>query len=481
MDFSERVTPKLRRLLERERRAAGQERAAQGHEVCSPEPEAQMESSIREDNQASTCMEMVVWSGDGLGQAGASATDVPRLSTTSSAASPAASFRTSPASIPSSSSETATAAKSCAPQARSSWKPPGCLRQSLWKRPIKPVKKSRAPAPRPPAPVTVDPCPTCASIAEEKDSLHHHQQALHLKTIKVESLASKCAREMKAFEAYKEEELKRLSELKEAFKLKKKRDALAQTAEARTSSQHTDLARMRIKVEEVEAALATQRLKSKTDKDKYAAEIQRYREEIHALKDDVRELHAALAGASKARTGAMATGGTNTDSRLAKRSSDIGTPSTPGDCGTHVTGVRADYGDNGGYGDFAESRKRERKEGTVRVHENNTVETRWDDGAVQYVYENGDVRQSYVHGIVEYLYADIECWNTCYPDGDHVYYFKDGRRECHHTDGTVQILVDGRRQAYGCCRSERSGQQAAASIPEEHVNPKLYQACPDKL
>ena len=112
---------------------------------------------------------------------------------------------------------------------------------------------------------------------------------------------------------------------------------------------------------------------------------------------------------------------------------------------------------------------------------NNTVETRWDDGAVQYVYENGDIRQSYVHGIVEYLYADIECWNTCYPDGDHVYYFKDGRRECHHTDGTVQILVDGRRQAYGCCRSERSGQQAAASIPEEHVNPKLYQACPTKL
>ena len=120
------------------------------------------------------------------------------------------------------------------------------------------------------------------------------------------------------------------------------------------------------------------------------------------------------------------------------------------------------------------------KEGTVHVHENNTVETRWDDGVVQYVYENGDVRQSDGRGIVEYLYADIECWNTSYPDGDHVYYFKDGRRECHRADGTVQILLDGHQRAHGCCVSQSGGKTTAASIPVDRINPKLLHACPTK-
>lgn len=305
--------------------------------------------------------------------------------------------------------------------------------------------------------------------------MHQHQHALHLKTIKVESLASKCAREMKAFEAYKAEELKRLSDLEEAFKLKKKRYSLAQTAEARASSQHTDLARMRIKVEEVEAALAAQRLKNKKDKDKHSAEIQRYREEVSVLKDEVCELNAALARVSEA--GAKGTGCPSVDTmdRRANRSSGIDTPSTPGDWGTHATEV------HGKYGECAESRKHERKKGIVRVHENGTVETQWDDGVAQYTYENGDVRQSYAHGIVEYLYADIGCWNTSYPDGEHMYYFKDGRRECHQVDGTVQILVDGHRQAYACCRPESGGHQATKPISRDRVNPKLFQACPTKI
>ena len=420
-------------------------------------------------------MDIVVWSGDRGGQARGSTAEVPSLATPSGS-STAPSFAPSTASIHPSPSAVSADTIACAPKARSSWKPPGCLRQSLWKRPIKPVKKARTPArgPPPPPPITVDQCLTRASLAEEKDVLQQQQQALHLRTIKVESLASKCAREMKAFEAYKAEELKRLSDLKEAFKLKKKRDVLAQTAKARTSSQHTDLARMRIKVEEGEAALAAQRLRNKTDKDKYSAEIQRYREEVTSLKDELREMNAALARASGAGTGARATDGTNTD-RRARQSSDIDTPSTPGDYSTYTTEV---YGK---LSEYAEARKRERKEGVVRVHENKTVETRWDDGAVQYVYDNGDVRQSYAFGIVEYLYADIACWNTSYPGGDHVYYFKDGRRECHHADGTVQILVDGQRKAYACCRPESSAHQTTASIPEEHVNPKLLQAPPTKL
>ena len=109
------------------------------------------------------------------------------------------------------------------------------------------------------------PCGSCVQLADEKDALKTQQQQLHLKTIRVEALASKCSREMKEFEAYKEEELRRLSELREALKVKKKRDALAQTAEARAASQHTDVARLRMQLEECEAELSAQRLKNKSD------------------------------------------------------------------------------------------------------------------------------------------------------------------------------------------------------------------------
>ena len=181
VDFSERVTPKLRRLLERERRAAGEEGTPQERQVPAQEPDAQTQQSVRNENQGSECMDLVVWSGHRGGQARLSmtTTDAPRLATPS-ASSPDRSCSPSPASFPSESSTDATDLISRAPQSRSSWKPPGCLRQSLWKRPIKPVKKARAPAPRPPPAATEDTCPSCAALSTARGVLHQHQHALHM-------------------------------------------------------------------------------------------------------------------------------------------------------------------------------------------------------------------------------------------------------------------------------------------------------------
>lgn len=288
-----------------------------------------------------------------------------------------------------------------------------------------------------------------ATLVESKEhiSLHQQQQALHAKKIRIESLAAKCSREMKEFEAYKEEELRRLAEMKDAFRAKKKRDALAMTAEARASSQHAELARLRLKVEELEGALEAQRAKHKGDKEKWAVDVQRYRDEISELKEEVRGFTERAMGGRELEGGGKAGSIVSTES--------IETPSTPGYSGNDVQ---------------------------MHRHANSTVEKRWKDGTgrVQYLYENGDIRQSDGSGVVEYLYAGVDCWNTSYADGDHVYYFKDGRRECHGADGTVQILADGR--CWGCCNDDPGRTSGTAvRIPVDKINPKLLRACPIKF
>ncbi len=505
VDFSERVTPKLRRLLEKE------EREARRHtEACADNDPPEERGSGRgrgseRERESSTCTAMVVWSGDeGAAEKGVVSADVRRADSnlpTAAFAAPLAGDGVHANHVGAVESVAASATP------RSSWKPPGCLRQPLWRRPNKAKARSKKgentnanPNPNPnantntnttagrdggqrstTAPTTATPaahpCPACHQHTQQ-------QQALHLKAIRIESLAAKCSREMKEFEAYKEDELRRLAEMKEAFKAKKKRDALAQTAEARASSQHTDLARLRIKLEDMEGALAAQRLKHKGDKEKWALEGQRYRDEIAALKEEIGGLNELISSKNGTNgTLRMATGSANANAKAnanvgadandaseaavgaaagtfrkatAASAGSIGTPSTPVDVSDRSTSVQ------------------------VHHHDNNTVERRWNDGSstVQYLYENGDVRQSDSSGIVEYLYAGVDCWNTSYPDGDHVYYFKDGRRECHGADGTVQILVDGHHRAYGCCDG---GSGTAAGIPVDKINPKLLQPCPRKL
>ena len=114
---------------------------------------------------------------------------------------------------------------------------------------------------------------------------------------------------------------------------------------------------------------------------------------------------------------------------------------------------------------------------TVRIvhHDNNTIEKQLSNGTVQFLYDNGDVRQSYESsGIVEYFYSDIGCWDTSYPNGDHVYHFKDGRRECHCSDGIIQILLAGQQAAY----STKPDSSKMQSIPLRSLNRKILQACP---
>jgi len=506
IDFSERVTPKLRRLLEKE------EREARRHtEACAdndpPEERGSGSGSGRErERESSTCTAMVLWSGDeGAAEKGVVSADVRRVDSnlpTAAFVAPLAGDGAHANHVGAVGSVTPDTSVAASATPRSSWKPPGCLRQPLWRRPNKAKARAKqgenananakskttagrdggqrsttAPPTAPPtATLAAHPCPACHQHTQQ-------QQALHLKAIRIESLAAKCSREMKEFEAYKEDELRRLAEMKEAFKAKKKRDALAQTAEARASSQHTDLARLRIKLEDIEGALAAQRLKHKGDKEKWALEGQRYRDEIAALKEEIGGLNELISskngtnGTLRKATGSAnfnanfnANVGTDVDASgaavgaaagtfrkaAAASAGSIGTPSTPVDVSDGSTSVH------------------------VHHYDNNTVERRWNDGSstVQYLYENGDVRQSDSSGIVEYLYAGVECWNTSYPDGDHVYYFKDGRRECHGADGTVQILVDGHHRAYGCCDG---GSGTAAGIPVDKINPKLLQPCPRKL
>ena len=110
-------------------------------------------------------------------------------------------------------------------------------------------------------------------------------------------------------------------------------------------------------------------------------------------------------------------------------------------------------------------------------HSNNTVERQWENGSTQFVYENGDVRQTFESLVVQYYYSSIDCWNTSYPNGDHVYYFKDGRRECHCSDGTIQILLQNHQLAY----STQGPLHALQSIPIHNINTNILKPCPTFL
>lgn len=232
--------------------------------------------------------------------------------------------------------------------------------------------------------------------------------------------------------------------MKDSVKAKKKRDALAHASEARGSSQHTALARMKIQLEEYDVALKMQRDKMKSEVQKHALDVERYRAREKELEEEIVMLRNSLA--------------TMTTRQNTKKVSILQSPATPEETIECIS---------------SPSNTKE----TIRVvhHDNNTVEKHLSHGTVQFLYENGDVRQSYeTSGIVEYFYSDIACWDTSYPNGDHVYHFKDGRRECHSSDGTIQVLLAGQQAAYSTSMESSDLQ----SIPMRSLNRRILHACP---
>ena len=223
--------------------------------------------------------------------------------------------------------------------------------------------------------------------------------------------------------------------------MKKKRDALASASEVRGSSHHTELARMRIQIQEYEATLQSLRDKMKMELQRNTLDVERYRERQKEMEEEITMLRNSLANRQ------------NT-----KKGSTIQSPATPQDTSEHMSTPVS-------------------PQQTVRIvhHDNNTIEKQLSNGTVQFLYDNGDVRQSYESsGIVEYFYSDIGCWDTSYPNGDHVYHFKDGRRECHCSDGIIQILLAGQQAAY----STKPDSSTMQSIPLRSLNRKILQACP---
>lgn len=247
-----------------------------------------------------------------------------------------------------------------------------------------------------------------------------------------------------------EKELEYIQRTKESMKVKKKRDMLAFASEARGSSQHTEIARLRIQIEEYDASLKEHKMKMKTEAQKYKVDIDRYRDHQKLLEEEIATLQNALANVSTKET----------DDSILKRDSFLQSPSTP---------------QNVVKSSIALSKKEAVK---VIHHDNHTVERNWPNGTVQFLYENGDIRQSYEpSGIVEYFYSGVECWNASYPDGDHIYYFKDGRRECHGSDGTIQILLGDHQMAYSTTKESSD----MMSIPVTSINLKILQSCPTML
>lgn len=235
--------------------------------------------------------------------------------------------------------------------------------------------------------------------------------------------------------------MKRIQELKDSMKSKKKRDALASASGARGSSHHAELARMRVQIQEYDATLQSLRDKMKVELQKHTLDVERYKARQKDMEEEILMLRNSL-----------------TTRQNTKRGAVVQSPSTPQDISECVSTPMS-------------------PQETIRVvhHDNNTIEKQLSNGTVQFLYENGDVRQSYQSsGIVEYFYSDIGCWDTSYPNGDHVYHFKDGRRECHCSDGIIQILLAGQQAAFSTSCNSTNMQ----SIPLRSLNKKILHSCP---
>ncbi|KAI8105218.1 hypothetical protein M9435_000388 [Picochlorum sp. BPE23] len=359
VDFEKRVTPKLKRLMAKE----------------SGDVKVKEECTMSGDTPSSECMALVLWNG---GQPPAESSAVVEHVTQT------------------------THTKNTS-QNKTHWKPPGCLKRQLWKRPAswaRSAKKKNQHMDDKAPPVSVDDEAQKQAeeylkeerciLEKEREKLAEQQDMAQRKMIQAESLMSKCSREMKEFQAYKEEEMENIRQMKVSVKQRRIRDKLAGASEARGSLHHAEIAKLRVQIEEFEAALKDAKAKGKAQAQKHHVEIAKYKEREKTMEEEIMHLQETLA---KYRL---------TSDDVKKRQS-VRLPSTPDEqpCPASTEVI---------------------KHGIVEEikHPNNTVERRWANGSKQFVYENGDVRQTFDSQVVQYYYSSIDCWNTSYPNGDHV-------------------------------------------------------------
>lgn len=170
VDFEKRVTPKLKRIM-----------AKESNDVKTKE-----ECTKSGDTPSSECMALVLWNG---GQPPAENSAVVEHMTQA-----AHTKKTS--------------------QNNMHWKPPGCLKRQLWKRPASWAarkKNQHMDAKAPPVSVDDDAQKRVdetlkeewRTLEKEREKLAEQQDMAQRKMIQAESLMSKCSREMKEFQAYK--------------------------------------------------------------------------------------------------------------------------------------------------------------------------------------------------------------------------------------------------------------------------------------
>ena len=457
VDFEKRVTPKLKRLLH-DQRVSNAPIEEQSVPIVESEDRCKTSDARKAEQRGSECMAMVVWSGGcAVG--------------TDEKGSIASLMRATPA-VHEYKGEKNRVMAQC--KKKEYWKPPGCLKRSLWRRPARGThetggsRRTRETSSSPKPDSNSDTlCGDCEKTRKErsqmdnmKQQLEQHRQHLHLERIRIEALESKCARERKEFENFKALEIENVKSMREKMKQKQVRNSLAHASTVRGSGQQAELAKLREELQNCQGLLHVQKEKLKSEMQKHATEIRGYRERQKRLEDDICVLQDTLANVSLGQKDGLSYFDTSTD--------------VPGTPDTHRYNNRR----------FCTKGKDipSQSQGATVLqqiqHNNKTVETVWSNGMIQFDYINGDVRRSYEDsGVVDYFYRGIQCWNTTYPDGEYVFYFQDGRRECYSSDGKVQILLPDHLIVYSTSISEGAN---IRSIPISAINMKILQPCPEE-
>lgn len=194
VDFEKRLTPKLKRILSKEQQGINTWTECQFGETKDKTDQICSKQTNGYSDDSSQCMAMVVWSGEDVANQGEGHGKSSKVGMVHAS--------NEYAHLPEKTSIT---------KKTTSWKPPGCLKTSLWKRPAHHKKGSLPKTMQEKVssshPVRCESCSEMESNREHiqclKNDLEEKQRQLHLRTIHVESLASKCSRERKAFESYK--------------------------------------------------------------------------------------------------------------------------------------------------------------------------------------------------------------------------------------------------------------------------------------
>ena len=460
VDFEKRVTPKLKRLLH-DQRVTNAPMEIQPVPVAESEDRCKTLDARKPEDPRSECMAMVVWSGGCEGVPVGENVGIRSVT------------REIPA-TDGSRGEKNRAMVRC--KKKECWKPPGCLKRSLWKRPVRGAHNAddssktgetlRCPKNDPMSEIR---CSGCEKAWEErsqmddmKQELEQQRQHLHLKRIRIEALESKFARERKEFENYKATQIEKIKAVEERMKHKQVRDSLAHASNVRGSGQQAELTKLRQNLQDYQLLIDEQKEKLKSEMQKHTTEIRGYKERQKRLEDDISVLQDTLANIHLGQKDCISSFDSPTD-----------VPGTPDDTQRNDNRRFCAKG----------SKLTSQSQGATSVlkqiqHKNQTVETIWSNGMIQFNYINGDVRKSYQDsGVVDYFYCGIQCWNTTYPDGEYVFYFQDGRRECYCLDGKVQILLPDHQIVYSTSISEGDNIHC---IPISAINTKILHPCPEE-